>query len=92
MKKFKKMNKKELSDELEKTREELYEAQFNVRVGKQKDYAQIKTYKKDIARILTLLNQHKEKKEVKDTEKEKEVKKKKKKSKKKKSKNKKKKK
>ena len=46
----------ELREALEKSREELYDTQFNVNAGREKDYAQIRYLKKKVAQILTLIN------------------------------------
>jgi ribosomal protein L29 len=59
MKKYRKMTIKELLSELESTRKELAETRFNIRVGKEKDYAQIKTMRKNIARIFVCLEEKK---------------------------------
>lgn len=60
--KLKKMEYSELEEELKKRRTELAETVFNVRVGKEKDYAQIKLERKNIARILVLLRERKKNK------------------------------
>lgn len=57
VRKYKNMTAKELSDEIQKAREELSETKYSVRSGKDKDYAQIKYEKRKIATMLTIANQ-----------------------------------
>ena len=56
-KKYRKMKKEELGVELLQKREELTETRYNVRVGKEKDYAQLKELRKEIAILLGVLDE-----------------------------------
>lgn len=56
-KKFTKKTIEELEKDIEETRKELYEIKFNVRIGRDKDYAQIQWKKRELARMLTVLQQ-----------------------------------
>ncbi len=55
--KLRKKSKKELQSELQEQRNELRKLRFSLAVRKLKDGSQIKKTKKDIARILTVINQ-----------------------------------
>jgi ribosomal protein L29 len=57
LKKYRKMTIRKLRKELEKAQKELSELQFDIRVGKAKDYDSIRQQKKEVARILTVLNE-----------------------------------
>jgi len=57
LKKFRKKSKKQLRGDLVKERKGLAEIRFNIRVGKEKDYSQVRWNKKEIARILTVLQE-----------------------------------
>lgn len=50
---------KKLSEELTKTKRSLATAKFQTKTGKNQNFAQIKTLRRLIARILTLLSQSK---------------------------------
>jgi len=54
---LKKLNKSELLSELEKVERELFSAKLNVHVG-QKNYANMTTLKRNVARIKTFLHTH----------------------------------
>ncbi|PIZ00912.1 50S ribosomal protein L29 [bacterium (Candidatus Gribaldobacteria) CG_4_10_14_0_8_um_filter_33_9] len=56
IKDFKKMEKKELMQLLTKNREKLLQIRFDMVSGKNKNIKEIKEIKKDIARIMTLLD------------------------------------
>jgi len=56
IKDFKKMEKKELMQILTKNREKLLQIRFDMVSGKNKNIKEIKEIKKDIARIMTLLD------------------------------------
>ena len=58
--KFRKKTIEDLEKELQNEREELDSIYFDVRVGKEKDYAQIKLKRKNLARILTVLKERRE--------------------------------
>ncbi len=52
---LRKLNKADLEDRLSKKREELGNMQFEVKIGKDNDYAEIKYLRKEVARIITVL-------------------------------------
>jgi ribosomal protein L29 len=52
---LRKLNKKDLEDRLAKKSEELGNMQFEVKIGRDNDYAEIKYLKKEVARINTVL-------------------------------------
>ncbi len=54
---FQKMNEKELQDLLRERREELMKKRFDLSAGRLKNVREIRAIKKDIARILTIVNQ-----------------------------------
>ena len=56
-------SKKELQDTLVKLRDKLRELRFNLAGGKVKNIKEVHQTKKDIARILSLLNEQRTKKE-----------------------------
>ncbi len=57
VKKYRRMTNKEIFEELAKARQDLVEIKFNLRMGKEKDYSQIKQLKRNIARMLTVINE-----------------------------------
>ncbi len=57
VKKFRKKSEKELREALKKAQEELEEIVFNLKSGREQDYAQVKFKKKEIARIKTILKE-----------------------------------
>lgn len=59
--KYRKKTNKKLQKELERAQKELSELKFDIRVGKAKDYDSIKWQKKEVARILTVLNEEEDK-------------------------------
>ncbi len=56
LKDFKKMDKKELMKLCEEKRENLRQFRFDLSAGKVKNVREIRETKKDIARIMTILN------------------------------------
>jgi len=48
---------KELDKKLQELQEELYEDNFNVRVGEEKDYAKLKYERRKIAQIKTIIKE-----------------------------------
>jgi ribosomal protein L29 len=58
---------KELEKELDDKRQALSETRFNLRIGRESDYAQVKYLKKDLARITTVLQEKIGKKKEKKT-------------------------
>jgi ribosomal protein L29 len=56
VKKYQKMTKIELVKALEEKRNELYDVKFNVRIGREKDYAQIKYLKKEVSQMMSVLS------------------------------------
>ncbi len=63
-KKLSQMSKKELSEQLASYRRELFGAHLNSATAHVKDYSQFKKLRRNIARVLTFLNQVNDKIEV----------------------------
>ncbi len=63
MKELQSLNTEELQEQLEKKRETLRELRFKVSLDEHKKIRELRVLKKDIARILTLLNKKPEKAE-----------------------------
>lgn len=55
--KYRKKTREDLEKELEQEYGEMQSVRFDVQVGKEKDYAQVKARRKTIARILTVLKE-----------------------------------
>jgi len=51
-----KLTKEKLVEKLDKAREELSNLKFEVKMGQSQDYASIKKQRKDVARMMTILN------------------------------------
>ena len=66
--KLRKKTKSQLKEELASERKELMEVMFDVRVGKEKDYDQVKLCKKKVARLLTVLNEIEKEEKVRGVE------------------------
>ena len=56
---LKRKSKSELTKDLENLREKLRELRFNLASGKVKNIREIRSVKRDIARILTIIDNHK---------------------------------
>ena len=50
----------EINEKIKETRSELADIRFNVRIGREKDYSQIKQEKKNLAVLLTVLKEKEE--------------------------------
>jgi len=51
-----KLTKRKLVEKLEKTRKDLLDLSFEVKMGQSQDHASIKKKRKDVARMMTVLN------------------------------------
>lgn len=69
IKKYRKMTIDELRAELLKKRSEISETRFNVRVGKENDYAQIKQERKNLARLITCIKEKEGKESIQESKK-----------------------
>lgn len=68
---LRKLTMEEILDKLAELKKALVDIEFQVRINKEKDFSKIKKTKKDIARLLTILNEGKLEKTGKKIKKEK---------------------
>lgn len=54
---LRKKDKKDLVTDLEAKQKELAEIRFDLKIGKEKDASRVKKLKKDVARLLTIINE-----------------------------------
>jgi len=56
---IRKKEQKDINEDLKTKQKELVELKFDLKIAKEKDYSRVKKLKKDIARILTIINESK---------------------------------